>query len=129
MPAPTIFEWLVLILIDGAVLACAAGIGWWCWQNKHHVAAVAMSAPLFIPVGLGLWALFETADNRACSPGDWFCFTPIEAHWIVWTLSWVLTALSLTFFGFIAAIWSFVGPPAGKLIRKLTTPDAKALVS
>ena len=124
-PTATIPELLFVLAVDSAVVISALAIGWWFARRKSYLWMVLVPAPLFIPVVWGLHAMYGRLDDRACSDGDWFCFSPVAYHWIAWVVGWGIATVLLTGLGFVVALWS----GAVQLVRYLRERRAAAVAA
>lgn len=124
-PTPTILELLLIVIFDLVVVASALAIGWWFARRNSYLWTVLVPAPLFIPVVWGLHAMTGRLNDAACSDSDWFCFSPVEYHWLAFIAGSVIASLLLTALGFLVAIGAGIGQLA-RHIRARRVPAVQA---
>lgn len=111
-------QWFWIVAIDAAVLASAGAIAVALFRSRHRVFAVLVPLPFLIPIWWGLWALRDQMHEEACRPDDWFCFSPVFIHWVVWVLGWIVAAVLLTILGFIAVVFGWAAPAGLRFLRR-----------
>lgn len=110
-------EVLAILLVDGALAACAIFAVGMLYRRHRPGMALTLGASVASPLVFGLWSLSEALsrdDEFSCGAWAFFCYSAYGEHWLGWVFGWLLAMPLLLGLGLAMAVAGFRARTCGR---------------